>query len=320
MVATTMRRIPRGLVRRLSSRATAVAEDVGWHKGCPGDAQTFRGRVGRHLAGDIMASCGGAYVPRPLVMVSWLTSCRPWACLMQRRRVRESSVCYFARQLALARRPSCTAPDTADKILTGVMLVSNRPELTELVKAAQGGDKVAFGQIFEQFQPTVARAVLAVFPCNAEELKDVTLEVWAAVWKGLPSLRRADSFASWLFAVATKRARSAARKYKRRMEALAPENLECISDVRGSEIHHADDPSADPASGLFREVSNLAVVRALLQLPWKQRAAFCLRVLADPPWSFEEIGQRIGTTAVGARVAYCRACKRLRSVWRPEMS
>jgi len=70
-------------------------------------------------------------------------------------------------------------------------------EITSLVEQAQIGDRKAYGELIEKFQPTVYAVALAKLR-NATEAEELTQEVFLHGMKKLSQLRDAQCFAGWL--------------------------------------------------------------------------------------------------------------------------
>jgi RNA polymerase sigma-70 factor (ECF subfamily) len=70
-------------------------------------------------------------------------------------------------------------------------------EITTLVLRAQQGDRVAYGELVERFQPTVYAVALARLR-NPAEAQELAQEVFLHGMKKLPQLRDAQCFAGWL--------------------------------------------------------------------------------------------------------------------------
>src|SRR5262249_49012576 len=70
-------------------------------------------------------------------------------------------------------------------------------EITSLVVRAQAGDRSAFGEIIERFQPTVYAIALARLR-NSAEAQELAQEVFVHVMTKLDQLRDAQCFAGWL--------------------------------------------------------------------------------------------------------------------------
>jgi len=70
-------------------------------------------------------------------------------------------------------------------------------EIKTLVELAQTGDRAAYGQLVERFQPTVYAVALARLK-NPAEAQELTQEVFLHGMKKLSQLRDAQCFAGWL--------------------------------------------------------------------------------------------------------------------------
>ena len=79
---------------------------------------------------------------------------------------------------------------------TGVALMTWN-ELTNLVERARAGDRAAYGELVERFQPTVYAVALARLR-NAAEAEELAQDVFLHVMRKLPQLRDVSCFAGWL--------------------------------------------------------------------------------------------------------------------------
>ncbi|MBY0527995.1 MAG: sigma-70 family RNA polymerase sigma factor [Gemmataceae bacterium] len=70
-------------------------------------------------------------------------------------------------------------------------------EITDLVHRAQAGDKSAYGELAQRFQPTVYAVALARLR-NPAEAQELAQEVFVHVMTKLDQLRDAQCFAGWL--------------------------------------------------------------------------------------------------------------------------
>src|SRR5215468_12435386 len=70
-------------------------------------------------------------------------------------------------------------------------------EITNLVVRAQAGDRAAYGELVERFQPTVYAVALARLR-NPAEAQELTQEVFLHGMKKLAQLRDPQCFAGWL--------------------------------------------------------------------------------------------------------------------------
>jgi RNA polymerase sigma-70 factor (ECF subfamily) len=70
-------------------------------------------------------------------------------------------------------------------------------EITDLVTKAQAGDRSAYGELVERFQPTVYAVALARLR-NPTEAQELAQEVFLHGMRKLPQLRDPQCFAGWL--------------------------------------------------------------------------------------------------------------------------
>lgn len=77
--------------------------------------------------------------------------------------------------------------------------------LAALVERAQRGDRAAFGELVEQFQPTVYAIALRRL-ANASDAMELTQEVFLHVLRRIGQLREPERFAGWLRQVAVRMA------------------------------------------------------------------------------------------------------------------
>src|SRR5690349_14161812 len=78
-------------------------------------------------------------------------------------------------------------------------------ELLSLVRAAQAGDRAAFGRLAEAFEPVVFAIVLRRLR-NRAEAAEVTQDVFVQVLRKLSQLREAERFVGWLRQIAVRMA------------------------------------------------------------------------------------------------------------------
>jgi RNA polymerase sigma-70 factor (ECF subfamily) len=77
--------------------------------------------------------------------------------------------------------------------------------ILQLVRLAREGDREAFGQLVESFEPTVYSIVLRRLR-DASEARELTQEVFMRAMRKLPQLREAERFAGWLRQIAVRMA------------------------------------------------------------------------------------------------------------------
>jgi DNA-directed RNA polymerase specialized sigma24 family protein len=145
-----------------------------------------------------------------------------------------------------------------------------------------------FEHVYEEHGAAVLRVCLAVLgPADAE---DAAAETFLAALRAYPRLRAGSNVRGWLATIAHRKAIDRVRARKR-----APRGLD-----RGDDV-----PAPSPRGGPDPDLG-----RALLALPFKQRAAVTYHHLAGLPYA--QVGALLGTSAAAARRSAADGVARLR--------
>lgn len=140
-------------------------------------------------------------------------------------------------------------------------------EISSVVEQAQRGDRAAYGQLVERFQPTVYAVALARLR-NPTEAQELTQEVFLHGMRKLPQLRDAQCFAGWLRQITV---RMAINRLTRR----AP-----MQKLEAEALDSAEASVASPLESLIRSEQAGELYQALDQLKPLDRAtliAFYIR-------------------------------------------
>ncbi len=154
-----------------------------------------------------------------------------------------------------------------------------------LVEAARGGDRAAFGLLYERYGSMVHGVLVARVPYD--EVDDLVQDVFLAALERLRTLRDTGAFAGWLAAIA----RNRAIDYHRRAPATS-----ALPD---------DAAARDGLAAEAREV--LAIIRSL---PEAYRETLALRLVEG--MTGPEIAERTGLSPGSVRVNLHRGMKLLR--------
>ena len=154
-----------------------------------------------------------------------------------------------------------------------------------LVEAARGGDRVAFGELYERYGRMVHGVLLAHVP--HAEVADLVQDVFLIALRHLDSLREPTAFAGWLLAIARNRANDFHRR---------PHAAEELRDAAGG-----NDPDEQEAR---------AALAAIQSLPEAYRETLSLRLVEG--MTGPEIAARTGMTPASVRVNLHRGMKQLR--------
>lgn len=159
-------------------------------------------------------------------------------------------------------------------------------ETEPLVRAAQTGDRSAFGRLYVHFARMVHGVLLARVP--RDQADDLVQDVFLTALRRLGTLRDPAAFGPWLAAIARNRA---ADHYRR------------------SPATEALDP--DLPDGARREPDAVVVMAAIRGLPETYRETLVLRLVEG--MTGPEIAARTGLKPASVRVNLHRGMKMLRA-------
>jgi RNA polymerase sigma-70 factor, ECF subfamily len=161
-----------------------------------------------------------------------------------------------------------------------------RTQEAALVRAAQGGDRVAFGALYEQYERLIHGILLShVSYCDAEDLMH---DVFVRALERLPDLREPPAFCGWLIAIARRTATDHRRHQKAETEV-------------GEHLSGGTQPDGEA----------FAVLATIQRLPESYRETLILRLVEG--MTGPEIAVRTGLTPDSVRVNLCRGMKILRA-------
>jgi RNA polymerase sigma-70 factor, ECF subfamily len=169
-----------------------------------------------------------------------------------------------------------------------------------LVRAAQQGDRSAFGLLYSRY----ARMVHGILLCRVPhaDVDDLVQDVFLQALPRLTSLREVSKFPGWLAAIVRNRATDFHRRSK-----PADEFVEETTEVEA-------DSSTPPTSHSSTEAH--AALDAILALPESYRETLILRLVEG--MSGPEIAARTGLTHGSVRVNLHRGMQQLREILGPK--
>jgi RNA polymerase sigma-70 factor (ECF subfamily) len=154
-----------------------------------------------------------------------------------------------------------------------------------LVRAAQAGDRAAFGKLYAQFSRMIHGILLA--HVSYTDAEDLLQDVFIRAMENLPTLREPEAFGGWLASVARRSA----------------------FDHHRNNRPTADLPDAIPG-GQRPDGEAFEVLAIIQRLPESYRETLVLRLVEG--MTGPEIAARTGLTSSSVRVNLCRGMKLLR--------
>ena len=157
----------------------------------------------------------------------------------------------------------------------------------ELVLQCQQGNKQSFRQLYRCYEQRVRSTLYQL--CGTQMLDDLVQEVFLRAWKGLPQLRQASQFSTWLYRICWNVASDQRRQFAQ--QRTFNSKLRSVTDAMSLQ-----DSKVSQAPDLMELHYQDIVQRGLQQLSFDHRAVLVLHDLEDLPQ--KEVAQILGI-AVG---------------------
>ncbi len=139
--------------------------------------------------------------------------------------------------------------------------------LIALVELARGGDKEAFGQLYDHYQPSVYR-FLYYRVGSVPLAEDLTAETFFRALRNMHSFRwQGKDFGAWLMTIARNLTADHFKAGRTRLEQTT------------EDMGTLDSTAAGPESEVLSALTNEALLRALGELPTEQRECLIMRFL-----------------------------------------
>ena len=167
----------------------------------------------------------------------------------------------------------------------------------ELVSAARGGDRDAFGALVARHRRDALRVAYGIADGEAD---DVAQDAFVKAYRNLGQFKVGASFRAWLLAIVANEARNRRRSFVRR-HAL-------VLRVGAAEASTAD--GEDPAEAALRHARREVLVDALARLSDRDREVLSLRYFAQLSETEMAVGLGCPPGTVKSRLS--RAMDRLR--------
>lgn len=163
-----------------------------------------------------------------------------------------------------------------------------------LARRSAMGDKAAFAVIFDRHARSLHRYAMRMLDGEHQTAEDAVQEALTRAWLHMGSFRGESTLRTWLFTLTA----NECRRVRRRRRPLAVDNE--ILQVLDND-HTAPGPYEHATASELRRILD----RALLELPWRQRASWLLREIEG--LSYAEIAEVLHTSPAVVRGQLHRA-------------
>lgn len=168
--------------------------------------------------------------------------------------------------------------------------------LSEQVSAAQQGNRVAFGQLYDAVATELYRLALYTLG-NPHDAEDAVSETFLEAWKGIRNLRDAEAFRPWIFRILSIRCKRRVGQY-----ILHRGEIDLDSYFESAE-------EATPECGTLR----VELTEALAKLDAESRQIVLLSVLEG--YAMREIAEILSLPQGTVSSKLHRSLKKMRRQW-----
>jgi RNA polymerase sigma-70 factor (ECF subfamily) len=166
-----------------------------------------------------------------------------------------------------------------------------------LLACAQAGDERAFQRLVEPYRHALEVHCYRMLG-SAQDAEDLVQETLLRAWRALERFEPRAQFQTWLYRIATNACLDELERRPRR-----PEPLDPFPDRPSDETAS---PTYDPAARYaIREGMELALLRAIQELPGRQRAVLIFRDVLG--WNAPEVADVLESTVASVNSALQRA-------------
>jgi RNA polymerase sigma-70 factor (ECF subfamily) len=175
------------------------------------------------------------------------------------------------------------------------------PDQRQLLLAAQAGDEDAFRQLIEPYRHALDVHCYRMLG-SAQDAEDLAQETLLRAWRAIGRFEPRAQIQTWLYRIATNACLDELDRRRRR-----PQPLDPFPDQPSNEAsNEAAAPTYDPeARYAIREGMELALLRAIQELPGRQRAVLIFRDVLG--WTSPEVAELLESSVASVNSALQRA-------------
>ena len=160
----------------------------------------------------------------------------------------------------------------------------SQKEIAELIHSLRQGNMAAFDKIVLRYQKQIYNLALN-YVKSSEEAKDLTQDIFIAVYKALPTLRDESKFTTWFFQVAMNHCRNRYKKLRRR-------GYFSNKSIDDEESYYEPAGQDEPARNIERQNLQKLVRKVIAEMPESEKEILILRDIQE--LSYEEVSETLG--------------------------
>ena len=178
------------------------------------------------------------------------------------------------------------------------------PQSNAFIRRLMQGQQVqeSFQALFRSYYPAVSR-FFARRGFSSEDCRDLTQEVFSAVYTGIHTLSAEEAFQAWLFSIARHIAARHIEKARGARSMAAGSAGDLAADVPST--------APDPLHAMLDQEKTDLMRTALQDLPDRMRE--CVRARVVDGLNYREIGEKMGISENTVAVQVHRAIKTIRA-------
>jgi len=184
---------------------------------------------------------------------------------------------------------------------------------SQLIEQAQGGDRFAFDELVNLYQPRMLRTALRILR-NMDDAEDAVQQAFVSAWKNLDKFRGDASFSTWITRITLNEALTSMRRRKHQFVELKEASADQAETIGPLHVSGGEDPE----QRILRRERERLLHGSLQSVKPGYRAAMQLRLLED--LSLEEISRRLRIPVNTVKIHLYRGRQAMKSFLQQKMS
>lgn len=176
--------------------------------------------------------------------------------------------------------------------------MNNTPDDITLVNRFRQGDERAFNEIVHRYKKQIYYTIFRMVR-NSDDAMDLAQDTFVRAYKAIAEFNCDSSLYTWLYRIAVNLSINYMNRNKTK-------DWQSLDDV----VKPLRSPTANPGRAIEEKELNIALRKAIQQLPEKQRAIFVLRFYQD--LSHKEIAAILDRSEGSVKANYFHAIQKLK--------